>query len=279
MSSKKKCFVICPIGDEGTPTRFWADNVLECIITPALNKFQYELPIRADKISTPGNITPQVIEHLFESDLVIADMTDFNPNVFYELAIRHMSDKPVIHMIKEGQNLPFDNQDYRTIFFEITAKNAHYARKELEKQIESIERGEESYNPITTARIVSKWKTSESVDEQFKAEMFESVSSLNNKVEELTRKLVELKSQPTYPYIKLADMRPATEFGLSSGSIIPTAFSGIASYGGPSPNVAFFAPSTHATQGPSTGLKLPFGEPQKIEPQKKDSKKGEPAEK
>ena len=48
---------------------------------------------------------------------MIADLSGYNPNAFYELAIRHMEEKPVIHMIQEGQAPPFDVKDYRAVQF------------------------------------------------------------------------------------------------------------------------------------------------------------------
>lgn len=179
----------------GSSIRTWSDNFFECIVSPALKKFEYEDPIRADKISTPGSISLQIYENLFNSDLVIADLTDYNPNVFYELAIRHMTEKPVIHMIKNGQKLPFDNQDNRTIYFDAIAKNAYTARKMLEKQIEALEKGNAYYNPITAVKIISKGKSSENTDEQFKAEVLENISALNNKVEQLTARNNEMRNQ------------------------------------------------------------------------------------
>lgn len=81
----KICFVIAPIGEEGSDIRRRSDQVFKHIIAPAAKDCGYET-IRADKISEPGIITSQVILHLVEDALVIADLTGRNPNVFYELA-------------------------------------------------------------------------------------------------------------------------------------------------------------------------------------------------
>src|SRR5918992_620737 len=72
-------------------------------------------PIRADKISEPGIITNQIIRRVLKSPLVIADLTESNPNVFYELAIRHMVRQPVVHIIDERHKLPFDLAGIRII--------------------------------------------------------------------------------------------------------------------------------------------------------------------
>ena len=104
---KKTCFVISPIGEEGSDTRERSDQVLKHIITEPIEKLGYTV-IRADKISEPGIITTQVIEYIVDAELVIADLTEKNPNVFYELAIRHAIRKPLVQMIKKGETIPFD---------------------------------------------------------------------------------------------------------------------------------------------------------------------------
>jgi hypothetical protein len=76
---KKKCFVISPIGKEGSEERKWVDEVLKLIIEPAAE--DYEI-IRSDKISKPGMITTQIIQLLAEADLVVADLSGLNPECF-----------------------------------------------------------------------------------------------------------------------------------------------------------------------------------------------------
>lgn len=111
---KKKCFVIAPIGEEKSETRKRSDQVLRHIISPAAEKCGYDT-VRADEIDRPGIITSQVIQRVVDDDLVVADLTDSNPNVFYELAIRHALGKPLVQIIKKGENIPFDVAGTRTI--------------------------------------------------------------------------------------------------------------------------------------------------------------------
>jgi hypothetical protein len=88
MAKKKTCFVIAPIGEDGSETRKRSDQILDHIIKPAVTECGYTA-VRADKIEKPGVITSQVIQHVVEDDLIVADLTERNPNVFYELAVRH----------------------------------------------------------------------------------------------------------------------------------------------------------------------------------------------
>jgi len=83
----KTCLVLAPIGSDGSDIRRRSDDVLKFIIKPVTVDCGYKA-IRADEISEPGIITHQIIQHILEDDLVIADLTDGNPNVFYELALR-----------------------------------------------------------------------------------------------------------------------------------------------------------------------------------------------
>src|SRR5438270_3691414 len=93
--AKGDCFVIGPIGEVGSEIRAHADRLLRFILQPVLLEHGYNA-IRADKISEPGLITSQVIQHVTEDDLVVADLTRRNPNVYYELALRHVIGQPLV---------------------------------------------------------------------------------------------------------------------------------------------------------------------------------------
>lgn len=141
---KKVCFVISPIGEEGSKERNHADRVMNEIINHIVgNEFGYEA-IRADKYPVPGQITPQIVELIANADLLIADLSFHNPNVFYELALRHITRKPFIHLIREGEKIPFDIKDIRAIEFNLEKEESiRRAKSELKEQIESVEQGKQ----------------------------------------------------------------------------------------------------------------------------------------
>src|SRR3982750_4784 len=98
-SPSRTCFVVGPIGKRGSKERIHADALFNKIIKPAFASLKKNLyVVRADHISTPGMIDSQIVTHLIEARLVIADLSTRNPNAFYELGIRHMVNKPVIHI-------------------------------------------------------------------------------------------------------------------------------------------------------------------------------------
>ena len=91
----KTCFIISAIAKEGSQIRKSSDYKFDFVYSPILRKMRYDI-IRSDKISSPGSISREIVQNLIDADLVIADITDENSNVFYELAIRNAIKKPVI---------------------------------------------------------------------------------------------------------------------------------------------------------------------------------------
>jgi hypothetical protein len=70
---------------------------------------------RADKIPTPGMVSAQIISRLYDAELVITDLSLHNANAFYEMAIRHNVGRPIIHMIRKNEPIPFDVIPHRAI--------------------------------------------------------------------------------------------------------------------------------------------------------------------
>ena len=93
----KTCFYITPIGDEGTDERKHSDLVLGQIVEPAIEALGLELVVvRADRLTQPGMISQQILQHVLGARIVVADLSFHNPNVFYELAIRHATGLPTV---------------------------------------------------------------------------------------------------------------------------------------------------------------------------------------
>jgi hypothetical protein len=151
----KLCFVIGPIGDEDSEQRVHADWLYSGIILPVFEKrfagFRVE---RADKIPTPGMVSSQIINRLHEAELVIADLSFHNANAFYEMSIRHNVGKPIIHMIRKGDRIPFDVIPHRAIMFSNATPGDHdKARDLLIPAVQAaLQPGFEADNPIMHAR-------------------------------------------------------------------------------------------------------------------------------
>jgi hypothetical protein len=151
----KTCFYITPIGADDSEHRKHSDLFLNCIVEPALAATGLQI-IRADQIGKPGMITAQIVEHVLRSRLVIADLSFHNPNVFYELCLRHTSGLPTVQIIRGSDPIPFDLQQYRTIqidttdIYSLVPKMETY-KSEIATQVRrALENAESADNPITT---------------------------------------------------------------------------------------------------------------------------------
>jgi len=110
----KICFYVTPIGNADSQDRRHSDLFLGSIVEPAMDELGLSV-VRADQIGKPGMITGQVIEYVTKAKLVIADLSYYNPNVYYELALRHASRLPTVHLIRDSDSIPFDLDQFRTI--------------------------------------------------------------------------------------------------------------------------------------------------------------------
>jgi len=112
-AAPRKCFLISPIGEEGSSVRTRSDLMRRLIVEASLVPEIVDHVERADDHTNPGEITPVIVSAILEADLVVADLTDANPNVYYELAIAHAYGKPTVHIRLTGEILPFDMKDVR----------------------------------------------------------------------------------------------------------------------------------------------------------------------
>lgn len=147
-------FYITPIGAENSEERKHSDMLLECVVSPVLEEFGLKV-VRADQIDKPGIITNQILDYITKSKMVVADLSFHNPNVFYELAVRHMKGLPAIHLSRKVDNIPFDISGFRTIILDTADIYSFVPQLETYKsQISSqlrnlLEANGEADNPIS----------------------------------------------------------------------------------------------------------------------------------
>ena len=131
----KTCFVVSPIGETDSEIRSNADKLFKYIISPVCESCGFE-PVRVDQINDSDSITQTIIDKLLSSELVIADISGHNPNVFFEMGYRKCTDKPIIHLKKKGETIPFDVNTVRTFEYDLTdLDNVEETKKRLEQTI------------------------------------------------------------------------------------------------------------------------------------------------
>jgi hypothetical protein len=149
----KLCFVVGPIGSEGSAERKHSDFLLRLVIQPVMTEWPDFAVKRADQISTPGMIDRQIITRLRDADLVIADLATLNPNAFYEIGIRHMTARPIVHMQQISESIPFDVSLYSAVKYSLDSMQAiDRAVIDLRGHVLSaLDPSHEIDNPVTRA--------------------------------------------------------------------------------------------------------------------------------
>lgn len=122
-----KCFVIMPFGnheiDAANATRLesiytrWIKPAVESISVPGRQEEKISCH-RGDKTFRPGEIISHVIENLISAEIMIADLSGKNPNVFYELGVRHAVRSNCILIADNLNDVPFDLRALRTIIYQ-----------------------------------------------------------------------------------------------------------------------------------------------------------------
>jgi hypothetical protein len=105
------CFVMMPFGA-------WFDRYYQEIYVPAIKEAGFE-PVRADELFTTGSVVEQIWEQIEKAKLLLADLSDKNANVFYELGLAHAARKPVVFTASDVSHVPFDLRHLRVIIYDI----------------------------------------------------------------------------------------------------------------------------------------------------------------
>ena len=170
MANKDKCFIITPIGDDTDPIRRHIEGIIDAALRPALED-KYDLVV-AHRISEPGSITKQIITEIYSAKLVVANLTNRNPNVMYELALRHSLGKPVIMIAEKGTPLPSDIVMERTIFYQNDARGVIGLRESIaaaEKEIDYDKTESPIYNvlhDVLKDRQIIEFSESQSISQE-----------------------------------------------------------------------------------------------------------------
>jgi hypothetical protein len=142
---KLKCFVIMPFSEssEDHDEKYWT-NHFENFLKPEIEKVPNLNAQRSDELR--ADILKQIILNLYDSFIVVADLTDRNANVYWELGIRQSFKVKTITIAEEGTKLPFDVSTKSILFYHSNDPKGdkEFCKKFNEALIDCIENPEKS---------------------------------------------------------------------------------------------------------------------------------------
>ncbi|QDG88837.1 hypothetical protein [Pseudarthrobacter sp. NIBRBAC000502770] len=195
----KKVFVISPIGADGSQVRRHADLFLEFIVQAALPAPEFEVE-RADAHDSPYAITAAMLSSILNADICVADITGRNPNVFYELALAHAMDKPVVIMDGDKDSSPFDIKDMRALKFGLMPDEVKKAVSQLKAKALAPDLAPEfkdMMNPVAAAfRTWTAQQRVESSGSSTEQMLLQLVESLARKIDLVERRLRTPGAEP-----------------------------------------------------------------------------------
>jgi hypothetical protein len=129
-AGKPQAFVVMQFGEP-------YDSFHQEVIVPIAKRLGLEA-VRGDDIYGPGIILNDIIRHIEQADVVIAEITPVNANVFYELGYAHALQKQVILLAEASVQLPFDLTGYRCILYKDSIAGKTDVEDALEKHLRSV---------------------------------------------------------------------------------------------------------------------------------------------
>lgn len=121
--ARKYCFVVMPFRDELKPAYD--------IVRQALVELAWDVK-RADEVTYPRLITNLILKEILTSDLVVADLTGYNPNVFYEVGVTQVVGNDLL-LITQEQEIPFDIKNEQTISYRLDNQGLQELKKKLKQ--------------------------------------------------------------------------------------------------------------------------------------------------
>ena len=150
------CGIIMPISATANHTeQHWAD--VQKLLHRTLNSAGYKAEnVWVDDLR--DRVSERIIGNIFRHEIVVADITDLNPNVMLELGLRLSSRKPTVVISSSQNNIPFDIRDFHILMYppdlNILEMEVFFRRliEIVQKQTDAVKRGD--YNPFLTGVVI-----------------------------------------------------------------------------------------------------------------------------
>lgn len=186
-------FVVMPFGKKPNKTHSYIidfDEIYNSTILPALNSVNDIVSIREDAELFGGIIHRTMYEKLVCTDIVLADLSNENPNVFYELGIRHAA-RPYSNILicnKDiEQRIPFDISPLRIVFYQLVdgkllSQEQQYLSEQIKKRLQMLLKE----TPVTDSplyELIPEFPNIDQTKTQLFREYFEKCSALYRQIE------------------------------------------------------------------------------------------------
>lgn len=172
---KLNCFVIMPFGG-------WFDLYYKEVYIPAIEAAGF-VAKRADDLYRPGNIVNDIWQYTKEADVVLADLTNKNPNVFYELGLAHAIAKPAILITATMDDVPFDLRSLRVIEYnKESPKWGEILQNKITRALKETLSSPEKAIPPTFLEVSKSEKTTVSSEEKDILELRNELESFKREV-------------------------------------------------------------------------------------------------
>jgi O-acetyl-ADP-ribose deacetylase (regulator of RNase III) len=147
---QKECFVIMPFGEKedagGRVIDF--DKVYEYLIKKTVENLGVRC-VRCDEIAEAGWIHSKMFKHIYSADIALVDITSLNPNVFYELGVRHALAESVTVLIRrKGTTIPFNIQGFQVIDYDEDMESVEEAKKKITEFIQNGLKSKKNDSPV-----------------------------------------------------------------------------------------------------------------------------------
>ena len=203
----KHCFVVMPYGHTIKENR-WFKGWYDVVIKKAVIDSGYEPKLSATE-EHPSAINDEIRAHLAFDPMVVIDLGGFtpedepNPNVMYELGIRHALGLPLVMMAWKGQRLPFDVGNQRVIMEGRDLLDLEINRKKLCSFIGAASAGH-YYRPMdAVGRIAALEQASLSLSEDsVLGALVREVNELRTTMTAYTKQRSARGKRPTLPTVK-----------------------------------------------------------------------------
>lgn len=143
------CFLLLPAGSEISPSQPATNALISEMVRSVLEEIGFSLTVP----ETPSSsfISIQTIGHLLRDQLVIADLTGLNPNVMYEVGVRHCARLPLVILAEKGTKLPLEVQSEEVFFYDTGLVDRERLSSCLKQMCEQALAGKRPNNPVYRA--------------------------------------------------------------------------------------------------------------------------------